>query len=172
MRRALLGCCLWGLASACRPHHVNIENPPADVTLYGVRAQNFRGGELTATGRAERLVFDRSDTHFVAYGARMFFPRPNVTSGQTQLDAPEVRGVLSQKQADGLGGVVLRTDTGLVGKTATAHFDGVAMTAAGREPISLVGKGYATNAREFLFHLRDSTFEFSDASSTFGGAKK
>jgi hypothetical protein len=166
----------WG-ASACRPTHARLEEPPPEVVLHGVRAQHFKGGELTAIGRAARLTYARDSTHFVAYEARMRFRDRDAPTGAkgtvkgTELTAPEVRGILSSKQADGQGGVTLNATGGLVGHTERAHFDGVTMTAAGRLPVRLAGPGYTLDGRDFVFHLRDSMFEFGGATTVFGGAK-
>jgi lipopolysaccharide export system protein LptC len=164
----------WG----CRPTHQRLADPPPEVVLHGVHARHFDGAELSAVGRAERLTYQRDSTRFVAFDAFMHFPaRPSTSnrgpaaSAGTDVHAPQVQGILSGKQADGLGGVTLTSDQGLAGKTERAHFDGVAMTAAGRLPVTLTGTGYTLEARAFVFHLRDATFEFEGAASTFGSAK-
>jgi len=156
--------------TSCRPVHPALQDPPPEVTLGTVRMQYFRGSQVSAVGSAERLTYHRHSADFVATNARMRFPghadasRPTPAQG-LELRAPEVRGNLAAKQATGLGGVWLKSSSGLTGQTERAHFDGVTMEARGTEPVRIEGPGYRLDASAFALDLHAETLDFENAST-------
>ena len=157
---------------ACRPVHRTLQDLPPQVMLYGVHLTYFQGNEVAATGTADRLTYARQNSDFVSSNAWMHFPgkRGNALAGM-ELKAPEVRGNLADKRADGIGGVAMQSNGGMTGHTERAHFDGQTMLLQGKDPISLQGPGYELDAQSFVFHCRESSFDFTDASSRFQGRR-
>jgi hypothetical protein len=170
VHRALLA--LGVLACAgCRPAHRTLEDLPPEVTLYGVRMTYFRGDEISATGQAAELTFERHSSDFVSSDASMRFPDKD-GKGETRLWAPVVRGNLSARQADGSGGVSMRSSDGLQGHTPTAHLDGMTMVATGHEPVHLSRGGSQVDAQNFVFRFRDGAYDFGDGVTSVLEGKK
>jgi lipopolysaccharide export system protein LptC len=169
--RALLPLLL--VASACRPVHPPMVDLPPEVILYGVQIQHFKGDQIAAAGHANRLTYERWTADFIAYGDVMRFPsrEGSAAQGGMEVRAPVVQGNLAARRADGTGGVVMRTGSGMVGETDRAHFDGVALTASGDVPVKLRGPEYRLEADAFLFHLKTEEFSFIHATTWFGAPK-
>jgi hypothetical protein len=157
--------------AGCRPAHRTLEDLPPEVVLRGVRMTCFRGTEVSATGRAASLTYQRHSSDFVSTEALMRFP-DREHKGETQLRAPLVRGNLGAKQADGSGGVTLRSSDGLQGSTPSAHLDGAAMVASGNQPVHLSRAGSQVDAHDFVFHLRDGAYDFGGGVSSVLEGKK
>jgi hypothetical protein len=145
--------------AGCRPAHRTLEDLPPEVSLHGVRMTCFRGSEVSATGRAASLTYQRHNSDFVSTEALMRFP-DHEHKGETQLRAPVVSGNLGAKQADGSGGVTLRSSDGLQGSTPSAHLDGAAMVASGNQPVHLSRAGSQVDAHDFVFRFRDDAYDF------------
>jgi len=137
---------------------------PPPVTLHGVKMVHFKADRVDATGRAERLTYERGSTDFVGYRAELRFPRPD-SSAHVDVSAPELRGALNSKHVEGTGGVGLRSSAGLVASTERAHFDGASMTAAGNAPVQLHGPRYRLEASDFAYRFEDEAFTFHDATA-------
>jgi lipopolysaccharide export system protein LptC len=147
-----------------------VENPP--VTLYGVHLQYYRGSQLYTSGRTAKLSYQRSTADFTGTEALLRFPPRSEQLSDVEVIAPELAGNMVSKQVDGTGGVVLRTGTGLVGKTPSAHFDGAAATARGTQHIDVVGPGYALSSDAFTFDFSRERFVFDgNVKSELGGKK-
>ncbi len=150
-----------------------------EVTLYGVRMQTFRGGEPFASGRAAKLTYQRASSEFVATEALVrFSPRetglrgPGGAASNIELRAPTMSGSLARQWVDGHGGVVLRSPSGLWGKTEKASIDTAANVATGSSPVEVRGPGYALDANGFRFEFAEERFVFEgDVRSRFGGPK-
>jgi hypothetical protein len=157
--------------AGCRPAHRTLEDLPPEVTLHGVRMTSFRGDEVSATGRAAMLTYERHNSDFVANEASMRFPDKDQKS-ETRLQAPIVRGNLGAKQADGSGGVTIRSTDGMQGMTPSAHLDGAAMVATGHEPIHLSRAGSQVDAHDFVFRFREGAYDFGGGVSSVTEGKK
>ncbi len=170
------------LALSCAPALDVADDGPTvpQVTLTGVRLRHYRGAELVADGTAKTLTYQRSTSEFVASAVAMRLPgrgadlvaSPAGAGGparQVDLTAPTARGTLSSRQADGEGGVVVRTESGLTGKTPRAHFDGAASSASGTDEVAVEGSGYQLSSRGFHLDLPTERFTFdAEVQSRFG----
>lgn len=127
------------------------EKLPPQVSLFGVRLQSWRGGELVSTGRAAKLTYDRSSGNFGAAESLLVFPSSQV--GEVEVRALEATGNLPTRQLSGTGGIVAKAENGLTAKTNSATFDGVGLVASGKERIAVDGPGYALDADAFTFYF-------------------
>lgn len=167
MRPSTPGWVVWIAWLACSPRQAEESAPPPMATLSGIRMQYFQGAELTAAGSAAQVIYERSARDIVAADVILHFPSrkeqpssPGPAVGGMEIKAPTVTGNLSRKQADGQGGVVLRTGSGMLARTDRAHFDGVAMKATGKDPVWVQGPGHWVTAGEFSAQIGEETFEF------------
>ncbi|MBX5480994.1 MAG: hypothetical protein IRZ16_03970 [Myxococcaceae bacterium] len=143
------------------------ETLPPQVTLIGVKLHGWQGSDLVAIGRAAMLTYDRSTSNFEANEALVQFPskkadaaRRREVNTDLELRAPLATGNLQSRQADGRGGVTVRSASGLRGRTPSAHFDGVALVASGKEPVDIEGPGYSVSANAFTFHFATEELDF------------
>jgi lipopolysaccharide export system protein LptC len=150
---------------------------PPQVTLSGVTLHAWKGDELVALGIAEEVTYDRSSGNFEAAKARVRFPRRESTSDASpqltsdlELSAAVAHGNLPTRQAEGRGGVIARSSSGLVARTSSARFDGQGQLARGEEPIEVIGPGYALDAEGFTFDLRSEDLVFEGAVQSRLGA--
>ena len=158
-------------ASGAEPEQV------PDVTLYGVRLQSFEGEQLAAAGHAQRATYQRDTGNIVASQMVLRLPsRPGAPRASThglEVRAMRLEGNLGSRQAVASGGVVLRTSTGLVGRTRSAHVDGAARNIRGRESVTLQGPSYRHRADSFQLALDTEVFTFEGAvESVFEGASQ
>nr|WP_228530994.1 MULTISPECIES: hypothetical protein [Myxococcaceae] len=153
-----------------------------DVTLYGVRLQSFEGEQLVAAGRAERATYQRGTGGVVASQMVLRLPsRPGAggaaaSSSHAGLEVRAVRleGNLGSRQAVAGGGVVLRTSTGIVARSASAALvtspDGHQRNIRGQEPVTVQGPNYRHRADAFDLALGSEVFTFSgNVQSEFEG---
>ena len=169
MRSALL--IVLAAIAACAPPPASESAPPPvpQVKLHGVRLRYFRGGELIASGTARELTYLRATSEFAATDVALRLPD---REGGLEVRAPASTGVLSARQADCGGGVVLTTGSGLVGKTPRAHFDGAASSASGSDEVLLEGTGYQLSSRGFAIDFATDRFSFAGGvKSRFGSAR-
>lgn len=137
------------------------EKLPPQVTLYGVRLHSWEGSELVSKGRAAKLTYDRASGNFDAEEALVQFPSkrrgaqrtPRQVTSDVELRAPRAQGNLPTRQADGSGGVTVKSATGLRGKTESAHFDGMGLVATGKSKVTVQGPGYSLDADGFRFYF-------------------
>jgi hypothetical protein len=166
--RAILA--VAALCGGCTPKRTEEgETAPPQVTLYGVRLSYFKGSQISAEGRATKVTYQRSSSDFTASDALLRFPsRAGVArvpgGAQTGLEvrAPIVNGNMSNKQADGIDGVILRTGSGMVGRTRSAHFDGKKQEVTGNEPVTLDGPQFAVASKKFFLNLKTEEFLFEE----------
>ena len=161
--RPLIRCALVASLASCRPAHKAIQDLPPEVILHGVTLRQFHGGRLTAHGRADQLNYQRGTTDYVATTAEVHFHSEHGASAV--VTAPRVSGNLNNRQADGSGGVSMRTDDGRTGHTERAHFDGNAMVVSGSDPVELADAAYRTRGSAFHFQLREQIYELSDVTT-------
>ena len=175
----LLPLLLLAAACACTPRAP--ETPEAeqvpDVTLYGVRLQSFEGEKLAAAGRAERATYQRGTGNIVASQMVLRLPSrpgaPRASSHGLEVRAQRLEGNLATRQADASGGVVLRTSTGVVGRSQSAHVDGATRNIRGKEPVTLQGPNYRHRADSFQLALDTEVFTFAGSvQSDFEGASQ
>ena len=169
------------LAAACActpraPEAPEAEEVP-DVTLYGVRLQSFEGEKLAAAGHAERATYQRGTGNIVASQMVLRLPSrpgtPRASSHGLEVRALRLEGNLATRQAEASGGVVLRTSTGVVGRSQSAHMDGVTRNIRGQEPVTLQGPNYRHRADTFQLALDTEVFTFAGAvQSDFEGASQ
>lgn len=172
------GCaaCFGDGASRAKAREESAAQLPPQVTLMGVRLHGWEGSTLVSRGRAAKLTYDRSSTHFEANEALMQFPSrgeeaalKRQVNADLELRAPLAMGNLTARQADGKGGVTVRSASGLWGETESAHFDGVGLLASGKNPVSLRGPGYSTSANGFTFYFATEELVFEgDVKSQLG----
>ncbi len=162
--RVPLALWLCALAACGRPERAAGDAPaPPQVRLHGVRIRYYQGDSLVAQSRAARVSFQRESTDLSADDAFVRFSGHGQLSGRAgnvEVHATRVEGNLGARQADGLDGVTLKTGSGMEGRTARAHFDGVTQHAHGNEPVSVWGPGYQLEARGFRFQLPEEQLEF------------
>jgi hypothetical protein len=77
---------------------------------------------------------------------------------------------LPARQAQGKGGVTVRSSAGLLGQTSTVNFDGLGLVAKGTDPIQVTGPGYALDARRFTFYLVTEELIFEEGVESRLGA--
>jgi lipopolysaccharide export system protein LptC len=154
-------------ASGCSNPTLTDESFPPEVILTGARLRSFRGSESVATGRAAQVTYQRSSADLTASEVLLRFPPrqevpggPSPALGVVEVRAPVVVGNRLTKQADGRDGVLVRTGSGLVGRTERAHFDGVSMIATGNDPVTVDGPRYRLRADAFTLKLNIEEFEF------------
>jgi hypothetical protein len=123
---------------------------PPQVSLFGVTLHAWQGNELVAMGNAAQLTYDRTSGALDASGVWLRFPR---LTSNLELSAPSMTGNLPARQAEGNGGVSVRSSAGLVAHTQSARFDGQGLVARGKDPIEVSGPGYALDAQTFTFHF-------------------
>lgn len=164
-RGALLCCALTSLA--CAPQRQPEQEPPPTVTLYGMKLTSFRGSDVVAAGRAAKLTYVRTNTDFVASEVLMRFPststigmKSGFVSGGMEVRAPTVLGNQAARQADGKGGVVMRSADGVVANTEAVHFDGVNRVATGVNRVVADAPRYSLIADRFILRFATETFEF------------
>ncbi len=134
------------------------------VSMQGVRVLSWEGDQLVATGTMATLTYDRSSSNFE--GADVVFRFSDLG-----LRAPRATGNLSSKQADGIGGVLLRSSSGLRATTDRAHLDGVGLVASGDTRIDATGPGFDVTAEGFRYDIATETLVFEgDVQSRLGGA--
>ncbi|MHB8879763.1 MAG: hypothetical protein ACYC8T_39245 [Myxococcaceae bacterium] len=174
MRFSLLTAAALGLLAGCRPAPApQVEGPQQpQVTLHGVRLRYFKGENLVASGTATGLTYTSASTGFSAADVTVTLPGRSgggvrapggSLAGDLHLSAPTARGTLGNRQVDGEGGVVLRTGSGLTGKTPRAHIDGAASTASGAEEVSIDGPNYRLTSRGFAIDFPTEHFTFQSA---------
>jgi len=151
---------------ACHPSRREIENLPPHVVLHGVEIEHFREGNLDLTANLDLLTYERYSTDFAAQQARLHFHGSGL-----DLSANRVRGNAAARQADGMNGVRTRSKDGMSGLTEAAHFDGVAMTASGVDPVRFNGPTHRLEAKSFQFDLREQVYHFHDTTTWMEGAR-
>ena len=150
------------------------EELPPQVSLRGVTVLSWEGDQLVATGRMTTLDYDRSSAKFEGSDVVFQFPserRKGSELSDLELRAPRATGNLSSKQADGFGGVLLRSSSGLRAVSDRAHIDGVGMVASGDTRVDATGPGFDVTADGFRydFTTEDLVFE-GNVQSRLGGA--
>lgn len=159
---------LFALPLACAPVEPPPQSdPPPTVTLYGMKLTSFRGEDVAAAGRAAKLTYVRTSTDFVASEVLIRFPsrasmglKSGLVSGGMEVRAPTLLGNQSARQADGKGGVVLRSGDGVVARTEEVHFDGVTRVATGDKQVDADGPRYSLTADRFRLQFGTEVFEF------------
>jgi hypothetical protein len=153
-----VGLCLVSCGRGKNPE--TDQSLPPQVSLFGVTLRAWQGNELVAMGIATQLTYDRNSGALDASGVRVRFPSTADTAranrgltSDLELSAPSLVGDLPSRQAQGNGGVTVRSSAGLLARTPSARFDGVGLVARGSDPIEVVGPGYALDARAFTFYL-------------------
>ncbi len=147
---------------------------PPQVSLRDVRVLSWDADQLVATGRMKTLTYDRSSAHFEGSDVVFLFPserREGSELSDLELRAPRATGNLTSKQADGFGGVLLRSSSGLRAVSDRAHLDGVGMVASGDTRVDAKGPGFDVTADGFRydFTTEDLVFE-GHVQSRLGGA--
>jgi len=162
-----VGVALCFAAGACSNPPITDESLPPEVILTGARLRSFRGNESVATGRAAQVTYQRASADLTASEVLLRFPPrqdvpggPSPALGVVEVRAPMVVGNRITQQADGRDGVLVRTGSGLVGRTERAHFDGAAMIATGNDPVTVDGPRYRLNADAFSLMLNIEEFHF------------
>ena len=167
LRRAVRGAALASLlaTAACLPGCGRAKKTqgdpalPPQVALHGVTLHAWEGNELSALGSARELTYDRTSGNFEASEARVRFPSsPSAPASKSitadlEVSAPKLTGNVPARQAQGAGGIAVRSAAGLVAHTPSARFDGQGLVAQGKEPIEVTGPGYALDAGGFTFYL-------------------
>lgn len=140
---------------------------PPEVTLHEVRLRSYRGSVLTAVGRSESMAYERSSADVLSGPGTLDVLTREATSltgrlpPATRIETRAARGNLLSRGIDVWGGVQLRTPTGLLGKTESAHLDSPTMHATGTSPVEVQGpNGYWLRAQGFDLHLREDLYEF------------
>ena len=146
-------------AAACaRPAPIP-SAPPPTVQLREVRIVRSAGSEVTLTGTLQSLSFRRSEGRYAGEGARFRVAGQGGT-GDYEVSAPHVTGLPTEQQAEGTGGVTLKTDRGLVGTTPSARLDGKVGVVTGGEKLEAAGQGYALQADGFRLSVTGGTHRF------------
>jgi len=151
----------------CSSAPIGDEALPPEVILTGARLRSFRGSESVATGRAAQVTYQRVSADLTASEVLLRFPPrqgvpggPSPALGLVEVRAPMVVGNRITQQADGSDGVLVRTGSGLIGRTERAHFDGASMIATGNDPVTVDGPRYRLNADAFTLKLNIEEFHF------------
>jgi hypothetical protein len=108
------------------------------VQLRDVHVVRSAGSEVTLRGTLESLSFRRSEGRYAGEQAR-FQVTGNAGTGGYEVAAPHVTGLPVEQRAEGTGGVTLRTDKGVTGRTASAQLDGKAGVVTGTERLEAQG---------------------------------
>jgi len=154
------------LCSCEKPPEID-QIPPPQIILTGARLRSFRGSELSATGRAAQVTYERTGADFNASEVFLLLPSrdrpgsPSPAVGWVEIRSPLVVGNRNTQQADGSDGVVVRTASGIVGRTQRAHFDGVTKVATGKDPVTVKGPQYAVAADSFSLRFEEEDFRFT-----------
>ena len=155
------------LIAACGAPPKDEGPPPPEVTLRDVRLRSYRGSALTAVGRSETMAYERASADVLSGPGSLDVLSHEASSlvgrlpAATRIDTRAGRGNLLSRGIDVWGGVQLRTPTGLVGKTESAHLDSETMHATGETPVEVQGpNGYWLRAQGFDLHLREDVYEF------------
>lgn len=179
-RRRVLGLVLGGLLlAACDPpppRGAADEKLPPQVSLYGVRLHHWEKGDLVAVGRAAKLTYDRASASFEAQESLMQFPSRTDTSATADMElrAPVTTGNLQSRMAEARGGLMLKSSSGMSGRTEAARFDGAGLVASGQSPVEVEGPGYsmfADGGFNFYFVTEELIFE-GEVQSRLGAAEQ
>ena len=167
------------LAAACTPQRApeGAQEPPPQVVLYGARLRSYQGDQVTLSGTAERLTYQRAGGDVMATGATLKVPpgraaegSPAVGMGGMEVSAPNMEGSLASKQLVGSGGVVVRTGEGMVARTPRLTYDANTGQAGGNEGVTVQGPDYRLRADRFTLSFPDETFTFEGSVQTVLGA--
>ena len=169
------------LAAACSPRPprggAQQEEPPPQVVLYGARLKSYQGEQLTLSGTAERLTYQRAGGDVQGTNATLVVPpgraserAPAGTSGGIRVSAPNMEGNLASKQLVGSGGVVIRTGEGMEARTPRLTYDASTQRANGNEGVTVTGPDYRLRADRFELSFPDETFIFAGSVETVLGA--
>lgn len=143
-----------------------------------MKLTSFKGDSVVAAGRAAKLTYVRTSADFVASEVLMRFPsaaslgsHSGLVTGGMEVRAPTVRGNQNARQADGTGGVLLRSGDGVVATTDHVHFDGVTRLATGNSQVDANGPRYALTADRFTLSFATELFDFEGNVKTRLGAE-
>ena len=161
-------------AAACTRERPIEQTPAPQITLYGVRMQYFREDELTASGYAKVVTYQRRAGELAASEASVRLPRlggaPAPGRQGAEIEAGLLEGSAGTRKARGTRGVVVRTRSGLVGRTDRAQIDGETLEATGDAPAHVEAPGLELDGNNFHFRFREEEFEFGGGvSSRLGG---
>ena len=145
--------------------------PPPTVQLRDVHVVRSAGSEVTLRGTLESLSFRRSEGRYAGEQAR-FQVTGNAGTGGYEVAAPHVTGLPVEQRAEGTGGVTLRTDKGVTGRTASAQLDGKAGVVTGTERLEAQGPDYALQADGFRLSVNGGTHRFEGNVQTRLEAKR
>lgn len=168
------------LLAACTPRpraEGPQEQPPPQVVLHGARLESYQGEQLTLSGSAERLTYQRAGGDVQGTHAVLKVPPgqgsakgPAGTSGGMVVSAPNMEGNLASKQLVASGGVVIRTGEGMVVETPRLTYDATSGQARGNESVTVKGPDYRLRADRFELSTQDETFIFDGSVETVLGA--
>jgi lipopolysaccharide export system protein LptC len=153
------------------------EQPPPQVVLLGARLESYQGEQLTLSGTAERLTYQRAGGDVQGTNAVLKVPPgqgavkgPAGTSGGMVVRAPNMEGNLASKQLVASGGVVIRTGEGMVVETPRLTYDATTGQARGNEGVTVKGPDYRLRSDRFELSTQDETFIFDGSVETVLGA--
>jgi lipopolysaccharide export system protein LptC len=153
------------VAAACEsaPSNEAASGALPEVTLYGVRMQNFRGDQLSVHGWAARVTYERSNGEMTAYESFFRFPGRDggVQGSGMDLHAGTLVGRLSEQQAMASGGVVISSARGVTAQSEQVRFDGRRRVAEGNQRVAVQGPGYSLAADGFELQFQPEIFTFT-----------
>ena len=163
----LLTAAALGFASACAPPPDQPPEARPEVILHGVHMRAYKGSVLSATGHATRLLYERSSSNADLEQAVLQLPaRPPQGKGhysnlgRVDIVTQRAEGNLNAQKVEASGGVVARTEGGMVARTDRAQFDGQQFLTTGDGPLSVRAPNYALDSVGFSLRSREEEFEF------------
>ncbi|NBD07503.1 MULTISPECIES: hypothetical protein [Corallococcus] len=169
------------LATACGPRRSApgaASEPLPDVVLEGAHLRSFEGDRLQVSGTAARVLYRRAGGEVQATDVVVRLPpgpggqgSPPTLSDGTTIAAPNMDGSLASRRWVGTGGVVVRTDVGMVANTPRLTYDADVRRAHGEEGVTMKGPDYQMRADRFELSAQDQTFTFDGTvEAVLGGA--
>jgi lipopolysaccharide export system protein LptC len=126
------------------------------VSLEDVQFRAWRGGDLAASGTADRATYRRDSGAVRASKASVVLPRPDAPD--LAVSAPVLTGDLPGRTWKGEGGVVL-TRGDAVARTPTARWSEADGMVRGDETVEISGPGYRMAGPAFTADPRSGDVE-------------
>ncbi len=149
---AVVACALSTAAVAgCQPEKPGEERAQPEMRLESVQFRAYRGGDLSAVGSADEVVYRRDLGDLEARGASIQFPQEG--AAPVRVSAPVLTGDVPSRSFEARGGVLAGrgTDEARTESARYAEADGLVR---GDRPVEVTGPGYRLVAPSFTLDPR------------------
>jgi len=149
---AALTCALSTAATiGCKPEKPGEERAQPEMRLESVQFRAYRGGDLSAVGSADELVYRRDVGDLEARGASIQFPQEG--AAPVRVSAPILIGDVPARAFEARGGIVAvrGTDEARTESARYAEADGLLR---GDRPVEVTGAGYRLVGPSFTLDPR------------------